>query len=69
MKLKNKKLIAKEGLIFGGFFLLFLISSWGSSFVTENFGYAMIISIIGYPIVLLFRFIIWAIKTLRKKEE
>lgn len=53
MTLKLKKAIAREGLIF----LAILVCSLG------------IFVIFTYPIYLIIRFIIWAIKTLRSKDE
>ena len=55
-----KKIIAREGLILIGFVAVFLFSSF------NNDNLAMY-AYFGYPLYLLIRFIIWAIKTLKEK--
>jgi len=64
-----KKIIAREGLILLSFgvvlfigFLVLQINQLG-----ELGSNLLIIGFLGYPVYLLIRFIIWAIKTLREK--
>lgn len=64
-----KKIIAREGLILLGFIIVGV-----SGYLIMNFRYDLIrvgkagcfFLILGYPIYLIIRFILWAIKTLQK---
>jgi len=73
-----KKIIAKEGLILGGFILseVFLISlgfilGWLLPYKEDSFLIITFVGFyvvpIGYPLHLFTRFIIWAIKTVRER--
>jgi len=59
-----KRIIAREGLVFIGIVGVGLIIAF-SKYDYGGLGTALVY--IGYPIYLLIRFIIWAIKTLKEK--
>ena len=75
MKENTKKILAREGIILLGIVLLTAIIIFGLRtteyvIVGEQLGqqivtFAFILMFLGYPIYLLIRFIIWAIKTLK----
>ena len=77
MKKDIKKIIAREGLILLGFILLsviitFVLLTTEFAVVGEQIGqkivtFAVILLLLGYPIYLLSRFIVWAIRTLKEK--
>ena len=60
-----KKIIAREGLIFVGIISIGLILAYNPKADVSNLGH--VIFWIGYPVYLLVRFIIWAVKTLMDK--
>ncbi|MDD5546887.1 MAG: hypothetical protein PHO67_07055 [Candidatus Omnitrophica bacterium] len=64
-----KKIVAREGLILIGIILAAFIMTAevipGSNANTSNAGYMLFF--FGYPIYLVFRFVIWAIRTLKGK--
>ncbi|MBU1086718.1 MAG: hypothetical protein KKD05_04285 [Candidatus Omnitrophica bacterium] len=71
MKLKTKKFIAREGLVILGVFIAFIISWY---FVCKGdkvnlFNNIALMIIIFYLVYLIFRFSVWAVKTLKKKED
>lgn len=57
-----KKTIAREGLIILGVLAMFLLSS-----LWNKVAFLIYPSILAYPLYLLIRFIIWAVRTLREK--
>ncbi len=77
MKKDIKKIIAREGLILLGIIVLsaiiiFTLSITEFAVVGEQVGqkivtFVFILMLLGYPIYLLARFIIWAIRTLREE--
>ena len=77
MKKDIKKIIAREGLILLGIIVLsaiiiFALSITEFAVVGEQIGqkivtFVFILMLLGYPIYLLARFIIWAIRTLREE--
>ena len=77
MKKDIKKIIAREGLILLGFILLsaiiiFALLTTEFAVVGEQVGqkivtFAVILLLLGYPIYLLTRFILWSIRTLKEK--
>ena len=82
MTLKTKKIIAREGLIILGIFLGIIISSnlaWViASFIfgvqdqqilNKIFDIIFYIFLWLYPLYLIVRFVVWAIKILRRKES
>lgn len=68
--MRIKKIIAREGLILLGFIVVGV-----SGYLIMNFRYDLIrlgevgclFLILGYPIYLIMRFILWAIRTLKRK--
>ena len=77
MKKDIKKIIAREGLVLLGIVLLsaiiiFALLVTEFAVVGEQIGqkivtFTLILLLLGYPIYLLTRFIIWAIRTLREE--
>lgn len=63
MKKETKKLIAREGFI--GIIVLSLICAYSPDAYVGNIGHGMFY--FGYPLYLLIRFIIWAVKTLMRQ--
>lgn len=64
MKKETKKLIAREGLVFIGIMVLSFICAYSPDAYIGNIGHGMFY--FGYPLYLLIRFIIWAVKTLMR---
>jgi hypothetical protein len=66
---KLKKIVAREGLVFLGILAIAAIVTTISDRIgdTNCFLYGFYISFLGYPIYLLIRFVLWAIKTLGEK--
>ena len=65
-KKKIKRIIAREGLVILGFVGLFILN------IFTNFGlggWFIFLNILGYPIYLIIRFIVWAVKTLKPNEK
>ena len=65
MTAKIKKVIAREGLVLLVFCALFIL---GIAISSSNV-YLLVFSMAGYPAYLIIRFIIWAIRTLKKNEN
>ena len=61
--LRKQRIIAREGLIVLTFFLLFFIGLFFSFYKVAMIGF------FGYPVYLIVRFVIWAVKILRGKES
>jgi len=74
MDTKIKKIIAREGLVIIGFivamFILMFIFTINPRFLYGSGlpGVEYVIVLFGYPLYLIVRFIIWAIKTLKHKS-
>lgn len=74
LNLKTKKIIAREGLIILAIAIFSLFPYFLSQFPKDViaqetiFSWFWFILLVPYPIYLIVRFIIWAVKTLRKKE-
>jgi len=71
MNKKVKKIIAKESLIIFAWIASTFLAFMGVIFFTEEyydfFSRLCLLSLSAYPIYLITRFLMWAIKTLREK--
>jgi len=75
MEMKLKRLIAREGLVLLGFCVLWLLGprtviyfSFSQPSLDVNLGALKSYLFLLYPIYLLLRFILWAVRTLRGKS-
>ena len=77
MNRNTKKIIAREGLILLGIILISAIIIFflritefeivGEQIGQKIFTFAVMFALLGYPMYILTRFVIWAIRTLREK--